>query len=147
MVLFGIDESCRDVYCVGSKVRYVICLVSFFRFEWVYIFHDCVIICLKKEWCQRQTVRVMVTTTFYLQLVAFSLWNGILWTWISRECLFFSIRDDLIRSQTGRYSKMKWLVTHHFVWKTLTKISDESNNIVLGFSYGWTISFLDFRAH
>jgi hypothetical protein len=41
---------------------YMICLVGFFHFEWVYIFHDSMIICLKKERCQRQTVRVMVST-------------------------------------------------------------------------------------
>ncbi len=49
MVLFDIDANCRDVYRVGSKVRYMICLVGFFRFELVYILHDCIIICLKKE--------------------------------------------------------------------------------------------------
>ncbi len=49
MILFDIDESFRDVYRVGSKVRYMMCLLGFFRFEWVYLLHDCVIICLKKE--------------------------------------------------------------------------------------------------
>ncbi len=49
MILFDIDESFRDVYRVGSKVRYIICLIGFFRFEWVYLFHDGVIICLKKN--------------------------------------------------------------------------------------------------
>ncbi len=48
VVLFDIDASCRDVYCVGWRARYIICLLGFFRFEWVYLFHDCVIICLKK---------------------------------------------------------------------------------------------------
>ncbi len=49
MILFDIDESCRDVYRIGSKVRYMIYLVGFFSFEWVYLFHDVVVICLKKE--------------------------------------------------------------------------------------------------
>ncbi len=49
MLLFDIDANCRDVYSVGSKVRYMMCLLGFFRFEWVYRFHDCVIIYLKKD--------------------------------------------------------------------------------------------------
>jgi hypothetical protein len=89
MILFDIDENCRDVYGVDSKVIYIICLLGFFRFEWVYFLHDDVIICLKKEWWQRQTVRVMVTTTFYLLSIGFSWWYGILWTWIS-SVLFHS---------------------------------------------------------
>ncbi len=68
MILFDIDESCRDVCRVDSKVRYMISLVGFFRFEGVYVSHDCIVICLKKERCQRQTVRAMVTATFYLLL-------------------------------------------------------------------------------
>jgi hypothetical protein len=38
MLLFDIDANCRDVYSVGSKVRYMMCLLGFFRFEWVYLF-------------------------------------------------------------------------------------------------------------
>ncbi len=49
MILFDIDESCGNVYRVGWRARYIICVLGFFRFEWVYLFHDYVNICLKKR--------------------------------------------------------------------------------------------------
>jgi hypothetical protein len=58
------------VYLVGSKVRYMMCLLGFFRFEWVFIFSWLCNYFFEKrntnEWCQRQTLTVMVTPTFYL---------------------------------------------------------------------------------
>jgi hypothetical protein len=42
------------------------------------------------------------------------------------------MRDDLIRSQTVRYSRINDYIS---VLKMSTKISDELNNIGLGFSY------------